>query len=84
MTLAACRRFAGWSALIAVGMALAVSLRAETGHDLWLRYVPLTDPVQRASYRRFTTAIVIPVRINTRRSALRIMFTTHDPFRSGA
>jgi alpha-glucuronidase len=65
MTLPACRRLVGWSALIAVGMALAVSLRAETGHDLWLRYVPMTDPVERASYRRSTTAIIISERSPT-------------------
>ena len=41
-------------------VALAANLRAETGYDLWLRYVPVTDPIQRASYRRSTTAIVVP------------------------
>jgi alpha-glucuronidase len=40
-------------------MALGVSLRAETGYDLWLRYAPLTDLAQRASYRRSATAIVV-------------------------
>jgi alpha-glucuronidase len=59
VTLPASRRLAQWYALIAVGMALGVSLRAETGYDLWLRYAPLTDPVQRASYRRSATAIVV-------------------------
>ena len=33
-------------------MALAANLRAETGYDLWLRYAPLADPIQRAAYRR--------------------------------
>jgi alpha-glucuronidase len=58
-TLPAHRLGVGWSALLVAGMALGVSLRAETGYDLWLRYAPLTDPVQRASYRRSATAIVV-------------------------
>jgi len=49
-------------ALIAVAALLAVRLRAETGYDLWLRYERLADPVQRASNRRFATAIVPPSR----------------------
>jgi alpha-glucuronidase len=44
----------------AVAMALAVTVRAETGYDLWLRYVPLADPTQRMAYRRSATAIVVP------------------------
>src|SRR5712692_8255205 len=52
-------RLVGCSTLIAAGMALAVGLRAETGYDLWLRYVRLTDPIQRASYRQTATAIVV-------------------------
>ena len=59
MTLSARRHFAHWCAVIAAGMALAVSLRAETGYDLWLRYAPLTEPGQRAAYRRSATAIVV-------------------------
>ena len=59
MTLSARRHLVHWCAVIAAGMALAVSLRAETGYDLWLRYAPLTDPVQRAAYRRSATAIVV-------------------------
>ena len=43
--------------LIAVGLALAVGLRAETGYDLWLRYVPVTDPVERGVYRQSITAL---------------------------
>jgi alpha-glucuronidase len=59
MTLSARRPLVHWCSVIAAGMALAVSLRAETGYDLWLRYAPLTDPGQRASYRRSATAIVV-------------------------
>src|SRR6185436_7249787 len=31
----------------------------ESGYDLWLRYVPLSDPIQRASSQRSATAIVV-------------------------
>src|SRR4029079_3648294 len=51
--------------LIAVGLALAVGLRAETGYDLWLRYVPVTDPVERSAYRQSITAIAIQPRSPT-------------------
>ena len=37
----------------------AVTVRAETGHDLWLRYVP-ADAAQREAYRSAVTAIVVP------------------------
>ena len=45
-------------------LALAVSAwaghaRAETGHDLWLRYVPVQDAKLRASYRRSVSSIVV-------------------------
>jgi alpha-glucuronidase len=52
-------RLIGCSTLIAVCLALAAGLHAETGYDLWLRYARVTDPVQRASYRRSATAIVV-------------------------
>jgi alpha-glucuronidase len=38
---------------------LAGSARAETGRDLWLRYVPVEDPALSASYRRAVSSIVI-------------------------
>jgi alpha-glucuronidase len=38
---------------------LAGSARAETGGDLWLRYVPVEDPALSASYRRAVSSIVI-------------------------
>src|SRR5258708_12994529 len=41
---------AGFSALVATGLALAVGLHAHTGSDLWLRYAPLTAPPQPAPY----------------------------------
>ncbi len=44
--------------------ALTVNLRAETGYDLWLRYVPLADS-QRTAYRRSATAIVVESRSPT-------------------
>src|SRR5947208_15965282 len=65
MTLRTRRRLIGCSTLIAAGMAFAVGLRAETGYDLWLRYARLTDPIQRASYRRSATAIVVQSRSPT-------------------
>ena len=34
--------------------------RAETGYDLWLRYVPLADTGLRNTYRRAVTALVAP------------------------
>ena len=34
--------------------------RAETGYDLWLRYLPLGDPGLRNTYRRAVTALVAP------------------------
>jgi alpha-glucuronidase len=46
-------------ALIAVALGLAAGLHAETGYELWLRYVPLSDPIQRASSQRSATAIVV-------------------------
>ena len=58
------RAFSG-AALIAAGLALGVSLRAETGGDLWLRYRPLTDPVERASYRQSASGIVVQGRSPT-------------------
>src|SRR4029077_2211726 len=40
-------------------LTLAVSLHAETGYHLWLRYAPLADGPERTSYRRSATAIVV-------------------------
>lgn len=39
--------------------ALAGYAHAETGHDLWLRYVPVEDSALRASYRRAVSSVVI-------------------------
>src|SRR5436309_10128430 len=49
----------------AAAMALAANLRAETGYDLWLRYVPLADAPERATHRRSATAIVVESRSPT-------------------
>lgn len=48
------------SALTVAALSLGVSLRAETGYRLWLRYDAAGDPAQRAAYRRSVTAIVVP------------------------
>jgi alpha-glucuronidase len=58
-------RVAGSSALVATVLALGVAVRAETGSELWLRYAPLTDSAQSASYRRSATAIVVQGRSPT-------------------
>ena len=58
-------RLAGAGVLMIVGLALAVGLGAETGYDLWLRYAPVTDPHERASYRHSATAVVIQARSPT-------------------
>ena len=47
-----------------LALALAVSAwtghaRAETGHDLWLRYAPVEDGTLRAGYRRAVSSVVI-------------------------
>jgi alpha-glucuronidase len=54
------RRLVTASSLMVAILAHGAGVRAETGYDLWLRYVPLTDPVQRAAYRHAATAIVVP------------------------
>jgi alpha-glucuronidase len=46
--------------LILVAFAAAATLRAESGHELWLRYAPIADSQQRVSYRQAITAIVVP------------------------
>lgn len=51
--------------LVCALLLLAVSgyvshARAETGHDLWLRYVPVEGADLRASYLRSAAAIVVP------------------------
>src|SRR5262245_30158655 len=48
-----------------VAMALTINVRAETGYDLWLRYVPLADAPERDAYRRSATAIVVESRSPT-------------------
>src|SRR5258708_5140215 len=53
---------AGFSALVATGLALGVGLHAETGSDLWLRYAPLTGPLQRASYPPSPPPVVVQAR----------------------
>jgi alpha-glucuronidase len=65
MTPCSPRPLLGCSALIAAGLALAVGLHAETGYDVWLRYTPVTDSIQRASYRQAATAIVVQPRSAT-------------------
>ncbi|PYQ18843.1 MAG: alpha-glucuronidase, partial [Acidobacteria bacterium] len=45
-------------ALCACG--LGARAQAETGYDLWLRYVPVEDQGQRRAYRRAVPAMVVP------------------------
>jgi beta-glucosidase len=45
------------AALLSLGVGAAA--RAETGYDLWLRYVPVEDAAQRTAYRRLAAAIVV-------------------------
>jgi alpha-glucuronidase len=47
-----------------LALALAVSawpgpVRAENGHDLWLRYVPVEDVTLKAGYRRSVSSVVV-------------------------
>src|SRR5262245_52767704 len=49
----------------AVAMALTVNVRAETGYDLWLRYVLLDDTPEHDAYRQSATAIVVESRSPT-------------------
>lgn len=42
-------------------LAIGAAPRAETGHDLWLRYAALSDAPPRAAYRQFASAIVVPL-----------------------
>ncbi len=44
--------------LAALALATGAPLRAETGHDLWLRYRPVEDAPLRAIYRGVASAIV--------------------------
>ena len=55
-------RFRPSRAALLVLLALAPGPRAdaETGHDLWLRYVPIEDVARRDSCRRAASALVIP------------------------
>src|SRR3954463_6525526 len=49
----------------AVLLLIAAAARAETGYDLWLRYVPVTDAARRDAYRSLVSAIVLPARTPT-------------------
>jgi alpha-glucuronidase len=47
---------------VAIALLLAVGAgpaRAETGHDLWLRYAPVEDAARQAGYRRSVTSVVV-------------------------
>ena len=46
--------------LAAAAIAGALTVRAETGSDAWLRFVPIGTPAQRDEYRRAISAIVGP------------------------
>jgi alpha-glucuronidase len=47
-------------AIAVVAILCGAPLRAETGADLWLRYVPIDDTTTRDQYRRAATAVVVP------------------------
>src|SRR5512144_1727040 len=55
--------------LLATAM-LPARLAAETGHDLWLRYVPIEDAATREAYRRSATALVVAHQSTTGRVTL--------------
>ncbi len=50
-------RAAATAVLFVLGVSAAA--RAESGYDLWLRYVALEDAAQRSAYRQRVTAIVV-------------------------
>ena len=45
--------------LAALAQGAPTGASAETGYDLWLRYVPIADAVQRSRYRQAASAIVV-------------------------
>lgn len=45
--------------LFALAAAAAAPARAETGYDLWLRYVPIRDAALRASYRASASSVAL-------------------------
>jgi alpha-glucuronidase len=46
--------------ILVVFAAAAATLRAESGHELWLRYPPIADSQQRDVYRKAITTVVVP------------------------
>jgi alpha-glucuronidase len=48
-----------WTLLALAALASAGLARAETGHDLWLRYPPIRDAAPGDAYRRQVTAVVV-------------------------
>jgi alpha-glucuronidase len=50
-------------------LGLGARAHAETGYDLWLRYVPVADEGQRRAYRQAVSAMVVPGRSPTARVA---------------
>jgi alpha-glucuronidase len=47
-------------ALALVALVPAVRPKAETGHDLWLRYAPIEDTKLRDGYRHAASTVVVP------------------------
>ena len=45
--------------IAALAMLVGAHVLAETGADLWLRYVPIDDAAMREQYRRAVTAVVV-------------------------
>ena len=67
------RRLARRLAALCLGflpLGAATRAGAETGYDLWLRYVPVTDAARQGVYRQTAAAIVVQGRSPTARAAL--------------
>ncbi len=60
-------RRVGFAGFVLLSLICAGPARAETGYDLWLRYVPVPDAAQRDAYRNVVAAIVAPQRSPTGR-----------------
>src|SRR5689334_6275023 len=45
--------------LLVMLVSATAGVRAETGYDVWLRYVPVDNPVLQTAYRKSFTSIVV-------------------------
>ena len=53
---------------LAAGVGCPHAARAETGYDLWLRYVPIREAGLRDSYRRSASSVAVPLASPTGRA----------------